>query len=526
MENQGETNELPLDAQVSDLAKVGETNIPSDLLQGGFHDPEVVIAFVGAVGVDLKKAEEFTKERLSNLGYKVIDIKITEDVLPRLDKRASSKFSGEFERISLLMDYGNEARRKSGNDSILALGAAAEIKRRRTGIDKFNPRTAYIIHSLKHPAEVHKLREIYPRGFYLIGVQSEPKRRREYLHDRKKISDPDVKTLMQRDKKESDPHGQRIVDTFHLSDFFVRSSSNDDQIRYAITRFVEVMFGHPFWTPTFGEYAMYLAFSASLRSGDLSRQVGAVIAKDGEILSTGANECPAPLGGLYWPKLNGTSKKIEDVSAGRDWTRGYDSNRKSLRGLIDAVMSDLSGLSDDDSQKVRKALENSSIKDITEFGRVVHAEMEAILSCARKGVSTRGATIYCTTFPCHNCAKHIIASGIVRVVFVEPYLKSKALELHDDAIEISYPESDVEVRNIKKVQFEPFVGVGPRRYFDLFSMDGGVGAPLERKDSKTGKKVNWPSSRPSPRVRMLPKSYLGIEDEAAMVFERYCPKGP
>ena len=44
-----------------------------------------------------------------------------------------------------------------------------------------------------------------------------------------------------------------------------------------------------------------------------------------------------------------------------------------------------------------------------------HAEMEALLSCARSGVSTRGATLYSTTFPCHNCAKHIIAAGVARV---------------------------------------------------------------------------------------------------------------
>jgi deoxycytidylate deaminase len=71
--------------------------------------------------------------------------------------------------------------------------------------------------------------------------------------------------------------------------------------------------------------------------------------------------------------------------------------------------------------------------NLTEFGRDVHAEMSAIVSAARRGTSTEGAYLYCTTFPCHNCAKHIIAAGIRQVVYVEPYAKSFAAEFHLDS---------------------------------------------------------------------------------------------
>ncbi len=80
------------------------------------------------------------------------------------------------------------------------------------------------------------------------------------------------------------------------------------------------------------------------------------------------------------------------------------------------------------------ALDDAMVQDITEFGRMTHAEMNAITDAARLGRRTAGGTLYCTTFPCHNCAKHIVAAGISRVVFIEPYPKSKALELHYDAI--------------------------------------------------------------------------------------------
>ena len=36
--------------------------------------------------------------------------------------------------------------------------------------------------------------------------------------------------------------------------------------------------------------------------------------------------------------------------------------------------------------------------------------------------------MYMTTFPCHNCAKHIIASGIINVYYIEPYAESEILE--------------------------------------------------------------------------------------------------
>tara|TARA_B100000965_G_scaffold403035_1_gene430306 strand:+ start:16701 stop:17192 length:492 start_codon:yes stop_codon:yes gene_type:complete len=42
----------------------------------------------------------------------------------------------------------------------------------------------------------------------------------------------------------------------------------------------------------------------------------------------------------------------------------------------------------------------------------VHAEQNAITDAARRGVSVDGATIYCTHFPCINCAKVVAASGV------------------------------------------------------------------------------------------------------------------
>ena len=51
----------------------------------------------------------------------------------------------------------------------------------------------------------------------------------------------------------------------------------------------------------------------------------------------------------------------------------------------------------------------------------VHAEQNAIIQAAKLGVSIDGATLYCTHQPCVMCAKMIVNSGIVRVVYREGY---------------------------------------------------------------------------------------------------------
>ena len=55
--------------------------------------------------------------------------------------------------------------------------------------------------------------------------------------------------------------------------------------------------------------------------------------------------------------------------------------------------------------------------------RTLHAEHNAILNCAKEGVSTIGSTVYCTMVPCRNCAMAIIQAGIIRVVAKHPYHK-------------------------------------------------------------------------------------------------------
>ena len=112
-----------------------------------------------------------------------------------------------------------------------------------------------------------------------------------------------------------------------------------------------------------------IAKELSFASKCVSKQVGAVIVKDGRILSTGYNGTPAGYINCseHW--------KDEYTKDHHEWSKTYE----------------------------------------------IHAEMNAIIWAARKGISIEGATIYVTLEPCSECSKNLIASGIKRIVYEKAY---------------------------------------------------------------------------------------------------------
>lgn len=491
-----------------------------------FHSPEVseiVIALVGGIGVDHTKIGEMITDRLSKFNYLTHSIRISHVVLPKLVDATSLPLD-KYKRATLMMDIGNEARAKHADEGIAALGAIAEIHNSRKsedGLFAIN-RTAYIISSLKRPEEVAYLRQVYQGGFYLLGVYSSEKHRQNLLENTGKgMLAEQAKLLIKRDQAEQGAFGQETRKTFALSDFFIEENGDDTRLRSQIHRIVDLLFGHPYTTPTFDEYAMFLAVASSLHSADLSRQVGAVIARNDEVLSTGANDCPRAGGGLYWPEYCNETKAYHDREGGRDHTLKYDTNFR-MRETIFASIANSFG--DKKSRNaVLKALSSSQLNSLTEFGRMVHAEMEALLNCARNAISSRDASMYTTTFPCHNCAKHIVAAGLKEVIYVEPYPKSKALEFYTDSI--------TEENDSKKVRFRPFIGVGARQFLNLFSMELGNGRAIKRKNNKDGNILEFDHATAETRVPLRYFSYLETEDSISKEINKLtapppCPPTP
>jgi dCMP deaminase len=136
--------------------------------------------------------------------------------------------------------------------------------------------------------------------------------------------------------------------------------------------------------PTWDEYFMQMAQVVSGRSTCLRRQVGAVIVKDKQILSTGYNGSPT---GLTHCAQTGCLRQKLGIPSG----------------------------------------------ERTEICRAVHAEQNALVQAAKHGVSIDGADIYTTVQPCVLCTKLIINSGIKRVIYATPYPDKLALEIATEA---------------------------------------------------------------------------------------------
>ncbi|MCS6956613.1 MAG: dCMP deaminase family protein [Patescibacteria group bacterium] len=123
--------------------------------------------------------------------------------------------------------------------------------------------------------------------------------------------------------------------------------------------------------PEWDKYFIMIAEVVRRRADCLRRQVGSVIVKDYRILSTG---------------YNGTPRGIKNCTQG-------GCSRCLLR-----------------HQGKLKSQEKE------ESCICLHAEQNAIIQASYLGVSTKGATLYCTANPCSSCAKMIINAGIIRIV--------------------------------------------------------------------------------------------------------------
>lgn len=495
-----------------------------DLDLRGTPYPELIFGLVAPFGCPLDKITELLRAALANYSYTVEEIHLSKFFEAYTGPLSPEKRDNEsaYEKYSRLMDWGNQLRKI--RTDFLAMQAAVHINRKRP--DNFRgplERQAFVLRQLKHPDEVRLLRQVYGDSFHLIGVDTPEHIRRSYLRNILDMSPEQADALIKRDAGEHISSGQQVTKTFHLADLIVDTPGYDDVslslAEHQIKRYIDLLFGRAFITPTVDEYGMFLAYAASLRSADLSRQVGAaILSPTREVISLGTNEVPRAGGGQYWS---------EDPDDNRDFKRGYDANERMELAVLKEVLEHVKGNrwrrrpEQEKTAEVRalaEKLSNIRIMNLTEFGRPVHAEMEAILAAARIGQSVRGSTLYTTTFPCHNCAKHIVGAGIANVVYIEPYPKSLARDLHDDAITFSFDSTANKSRE-GKVVFRPFVGVTPRRYPELFSMIGKDGVRLRRK-------VAGGASRTEPlglRLGAYPLTHIDRETMVASFLRNIVP---
>ena len=455
--------------------------------------PSLVFGIVAATGTHIDPFVDVFSALLRKYGYEPVSIRLTDLLIEHAVEPGSIRWNDEGERIQKLMDAGDQLRKDLERGDAMALLATLGIAAKFS--DRVQPRPcAFMIRQLKHPEEVATLRRIYGDCLFVLALYSTYGERLRHLTGLRNIEPYMACELMRRDEEDvRKPMGQRTRDTFELGDVFFRLDEGSSvQTQEDAERFLDLIFGRPDLSPLLHEHAMYLAYAASFRSADLSRQVGAaILSEHGDVIAVGANDVPRPGGGPYWP---GNADQ-------RDHVRGIDSNNEHKLKIARDVFERTQPQNSDDAAaygEFLRTLDGSLLFDITEYGRAVHAEMDAVLSCARTGAMVRGARLFSTTFPCHNCAKHLVDAGIVEVQYVEAYPKSMAISLHADAV---YWEEDPAPGSIAsgKMVFKHYVGVGPRRYVDLFSLKLGSGRLVQRR--KQGKISPWDRATAEPRVR-------------------------
>lgn len=474
-----------------DVAELSTINATQEIKDS--VTPEIIIALCGPIGSPLHETAEQISFSLKKYGYKTYDIRLSD--LIRINSKYTSiniDESTNLKKFKSLITVGDKLREIYGSDILAKLAIAKISAERKKNFGEFddivnesskgeaskikNQKICHIIDSVKNSSELELLKSIYGKMIFSIGVFSPLEARRENLSKINRLSVEDIAELINTDSGEEFDHGQSVRDTFPKCDYFLRVDSglaepgNADakgQILSKLERFFKLIFRSSVISPTEEENAMYAATSAARNSACLSRQVGAAVtSSSGELLSTGWNDVPRNGGGLYG-KQSIRLKVIDPDHRCYTLQNRNCSNDAEKRILAEVVIDSLVQEKIIPVKKreaaIQTIIKNSRLKDLIEFSRAVHAEMHAILGASRvAGERILGGKIFVTTYPCHSCARHIIASGISEVYFIEPYRKSLALKLHSDVMTESVIETD---EKVKLIQFD---GVAPTRFLELF----------------------------------------------------------
>lgn len=337
-------------------------------------------------------------------------------------------------------DLGDDMRLSNQDNSVVASALIKKVRSTRAksmgltadvggAVVPNGKRRAYILESLRHPDEVELLRHIYQDAFILIGTVCDFEKRVDRITQKyKNAGRIDAIGFMKRDAKSGNKHGQRVSDTFHLADFFVNNSADrvtkdghgnrNWHVSEDLSRLLKIISRNQVVRPEISETAMHDAYSASLRSACLSRQVGAALVDaKGNLIATGTNEVPKAGGGVYGEQFSqpwdvkdepqSHEHKIGDHRCAYRQINGaqpYCSNTTEQNRIVKKLIGEIPELNNASAERqivLPMEIKSGGIGDLLEFSRAVHAEMDALLSASRTGSSTVATRLFVTTYPCH-----------------------------------------------------------------------------------------------------------------------------
>ncbi|PJJ96770.1 CMP deaminase [Lysobacteraceae bacterium NML91-0213] len=490
--------------------------------------PELVIALCGPIGSPLHETADHIENALRSYDYVVEKVRLSDFI--RLNATVVSsniRCDSKLVQAQDLIATGNRLREKFGNDVLAKIAIAKVRADRKKSYGDFQDqaneaavppasrisahRICHVIDSIKNTAELDLLRLVYGDALFAIGVFSPLTVRRLNLSHSGVLADADINVLIDTDSGEEFDHGQSVRNTFPRCDFFLRVDSTvhgaDDnaasqQLFAKLRRFFNLVFQSSVVTPTTEEAAMYAAASGARNSACFSRQVGAAVTSStGEVLAVGWNDVPRSGGGLYGkPQLlpgHPTDATTDKRCYSEPGAQCFNDREKELvaEKVVGALV--VGGIigAGDAAQARQVILSDTRVKDLIEFSRAVHAEMHAILNASRLcGDKVVGGKVFVTTYPCHSCARHIVAAGVSEVVYIEPYRKSLATRLHEDSL-----SEDADA--VGKVRLLQFDGIAPRRFIDLFeARDRKKGGVLNLRDKSHAVPTTQVSLKAIPRL--------------------------
>jgi|Deesub1362A_J573_1020465.scaffolds.fasta_scaffold00319_8 deoxycytidylate deaminase len=462
------------------------------------HKYQNIIEFIKKEDFD-KKVIKRINSKIENKEYQKItkdECKFYDDYLDKLNNLMTRiKNTIKSEALGdILQDLGDNIR-KHGNPfqvdgdinsdcvSLLAEQANKIIKFfRNRQDDESKRRDHFVIECFRNPYEVEYFRYRYYE-FYLFSIFAEEKERQKRGNFSKKRDSRDRGEGI----KLHEIYKQNVSRCVYLSDIAINNDSSKEDFYKKLMRYYALILSPGCITPTTQETFMNQAYSLSLRSSCISRQVGAVIiGKNGYVIGAGWNDAGKGQVGCGYrqvidiknlPNEILPTNPITEDSFRRYLTRTKGKNELFcykdeyslyiLRTKFKSFMRQRKEAFDKlgTKEEQRKMIEDWLSKDIKikrlEYCRALHAEENALLQTSKiGGMGVKGGVIYTTSFPCELCAKKIYQAGIKEIIYTEPYPASISQEVFlKDGI-----------RKIKLTQFE---GVKSHSYFRLFkaSMD-------------------------------------------------------
>ena len=448
----------------------GYTNITSDL---------PMLGFTGALGSGCS----YFAKGLADF-HRYVHCHLSSPIHAEAARRGLEHTAG------VLLDIGNEMRRQYGPNHLARLALDWADKQVPPPDSKERP-AGVILDGIRNTGELEALRQ--GPNFYLFSVQADMDKRQERLVGTERC--PDEKSFEvadKRDQEEKPLFGQQVRKCNDLADVIVINDKSiskeaegkrreyiEDKLYKPFVSLIErVAAGEAVYDvrPSDREALMTAAYCESRRSSCLKRKVGAIIARtNGEIISAAHNDVP-----------EGTAPCLDDdryLWCARDVIQEHAAQQikhcpncgNAIKLAVTCPMCSTEITSYTKrcpnckyDPEIRYACEKCGIDVFAQFlpghtpgaGKLLdmcmslHAEENAILNLVKQGLRTPpDAVIYTTTFPCNLCAKKIVAAGIKKVVYAEPY-----------------PMEESRTLFIKEhVAVERFEGVKNTAYFRLYS---------------------------------------------------------